>query len=68
MKKYYKCILDFINTLLFVLPYVMFLINSVINLTYYHDIVYLEEVINIVVDREFFLANDESNPLLKLNI
>ena len=67
-KKKFKNLIDTVNTLLFILPYVMFLLNSTINLTYYHDIIYLEEVINIIVDREFFLATDESNPLNKLNI
>jgi hypothetical protein len=53
-----------IHFLLFVLPFFLFAINSVLNLSYYFDISYLENVINIILDKEFFLTTDESTRLL----
>jgi len=63
-----KKLIDFlkkiVDTILFLFPYLLFFFNSLINLSYYFDIVYLEDIINMIIDREFFLANDESTNLL----
>jgi len=53
-----------IKSLLFVLPFFLFALNAVLNISYYFDISYLENVINLIVDKEFFLTNEESNLLL----
>jgi hypothetical protein len=59
-----KNLIKFIHMLLFVLPYVLFVFNSLINLTYYLDIIYIEDIINMIIDREFFLTSEESTLLL----
>lgn len=64
MKKHHRNILLFLETLLFAIPYALFVINAILNLMYYHDIRYIEDIINIVIDREFFLTSDESSNLL----
>ena len=57
-------ILKTVEILLFILPYIIFLLNAFLNLTYYFDIRYVDDVINIIIDKEFFLTSDESNLLL----
>lgn len=54
----------FIHFFLFVLPYILFVLNAIINLTYYFDIRYIDDIINMIIDREFFLTNEESTLLL----
>ena len=52
------------EVLLFILPYLIFLLNALTNLTYYFDIRYVDDVINMIIDKEYFLTSDESNILL----
>jgi hypothetical protein len=52
-----------ISFLLLILPYVLFVLISLINLSYYFDVIYLEDVINKIIDREFFM-NEDTNVLL----
>lgn len=49
---------------LFIIPYILITSIAVINLTYYDDINYMEDIINLVVDREYFMSNEESNHFL----
>lgn len=56
--------IESIQFLLFVLPFFLFAINSILNLSYYFDISYLENVINIILDKEFFLTSEETTRLL----
>jgi len=56
------------QAVLFFLPFFMFFLNALINLTYYYDIVYLENVINMIVDKEYFLTNEEANVLFSNNV
>jgi hypothetical protein len=44
---------------LFIVPYILFVFNALINLTYYLDIRYLEDIINRIIDKEFFMTNEE---------
>ena len=53
-----------IDAILFSFPFFLFFFNSLINLSYYFDIVYVEDIINIIIDKDFFLSNDESNAFL----
>jgi hypothetical protein len=57
-------IMKMVDSLLFILPYLIFLLNAFINFTYYFDIRYVDDVINIIIDKEFFLTGEESNLLL----
>jgi len=59
-KSLLKIFKSFIDAILFLFPYLLFFFNSLINLSYYFDIAYFEDIINIIVDREFFLSNEES--------
>jgi hypothetical protein len=59
-----KLALKIIHIILFIMPYILFILNAFINLTYYFDIRYVDDIINVVIDKEFFLTNDESNFLL----
>jgi len=43
----------------FVLPYMLFVINAFLNLTYYSEIIKIQDHINIFVDKEFFISNEE---------
>lgn len=56
--------LSFIQFLLYIIPYFLFSLNALMNLSYYSDISYLENVIHLIIDKEFFLTNDESDLLL----
>jgi hypothetical protein len=57
-------IMKMVDSLLFILPYIIFLLNAFINFTYYFDIRYVDDVINMIIDKEFFLTSEESNLLL----
>ena len=57
---YMKLLLDIVDIILFLFPYILFFFNSLLNLSYYFDILYFEDIINMVIDREYFLTNDES--------
>jgi hypothetical protein len=59
-----KLFVKSLQTFIFILPYFLFLFNAVINLTYYLDIRYLDDIINVIIDREFFLTSDDSSMLL----
>jgi hypothetical protein len=56
---YSTIILDIFDIILFIFPYILFFFNSLLNLSYYFDIIYFEDIINMVIDREYFLASDE---------
>jgi len=57
---YLTIFLDFVDIILFLFPYILFFFNSLLNLSYYFDILYFEDIINLVIDREFFLTSEES--------
>lgn len=63
-KGFTNSVYKIVQTLLFTLPYFLFILNAFINLTYYFDIRYLDNVINMIIDREFFLESEETNLLL----
>jgi hypothetical protein len=54
----------YIQILLFIIPYFLFVLNALINLTYYFDIRYVDDVINMIIDREFFLEYEDSSTLI----
>lgn len=55
------CLKNLVDAILFLFPYLIFFFNSLINLSYYSDIVYLEDIINLIIEKEFFLENDETS-------
>lgn len=63
-KIFYTYILEnvriIIKLILFSFPYLLFFLNSLINLTYYSDMIYLEEIINIIIDKGYFFDNNDS--------
>ena len=62
--KSYVTVLRLIQILLFMTPYILFILNAIINLTYYYDIRYVDDIINVIIDKEYFLTSEESNLLL----
>ena len=63
----YKNCWAILKGILFIMPYILITFNSILNLTYYHDINYLVDIINMIVDREYFMFNDEANLFLQKN-
>jgi MFS family permease len=51
----------FIEILLFVLPYLLYILNAFINLSFYSDIIYIQDNLTTIIDKEYFLARDEEN-------
>jgi len=55
----YYCIL---KLAIFILPYLLYIINAFLNLTYYSDILKIQAHLNVFLDRDYFIissSNDE---------
>jgi hypothetical protein len=65
LKAKFNFILKTLDILLLTLPYILFIMNALVNLSNSLDIKYLEDVINVVVDKEYFLQ-DETQLLLNV--
>ena len=48
-----------------IFPYFLFVLNAFLNLTYYSEVLKIQDHINIFVDKDFFINNDESLFLIK---
>ena len=60
-KESYLIYLQFISSSF---PYILFILNSFINLGFYSDIIYIQEKLTIIIDKEYFCSNEESNLLM----
>ena len=47
-----------------ILPYLLYIINAFLNLTYYSDILKIQAHLNVFLDRDFFILSNEENTLL----
>ncbi len=48
----------------FVMPYFLYIINAFLNLTYYSEVIKIQDNDNIFVDRDYFINNEEKLFLL----
>jgi len=60
-KKFENFIFDFI---LFFYPYLLFILNAFLNLGFYSDIIYLQKILTTIIDKEYFLMNEDNSYLL----
>ncbi len=57
-KNRYYCMLKLV---IFILPYLLYIINAFLNLTYYSDILKIQAHLNVFSDRDYFIiSNDDS--------
>jgi hypothetical protein len=57
-KKHSKTRFQFVlELILFILPYILFIINAFLNLTFYSDIIYIQDNLMTIIDREYFEAD-----------
>jgi hypothetical protein len=40
-------------------PYILYTLNALMNLSYYYDIIYIQEQMNLIIDKEYFINNEE---------
>lgn len=67
-KKHSKTRFQFVLELvLFILPYILFIMNAFLNLTFYSDIIYIQDNLMTIIDREYFEA-DESDGTVYLKL
>lgn len=45
--------------ILFLFPYILYILNAFINLSYYNDIIYIQELMSFIIDQEYFINNEE---------
>jgi hypothetical protein len=54
-------ILDWV---IFILPFILYVLNVLLNLTYYSDMIYIQENLTTIIDREYFEPNNEETILM----
>lgn len=50
-----------LNFILFILPYVIFIVNAFLNLSYYSDILFIQDNLMTIIDKEFFESGYDEN-------
>jgi len=49
-----------LELILFILPYLLYIVNAFINLGYYSDIIYIQNNLTTIVDHEYFFSNEDN--------
>ncbi len=61
----YKKVEKFINDFIpYFFPYILFILNAFLNLGFYSDLIYLQKKLSTIIDKEYFIANDEYYSLI----